>query len=43
MDAIAAELKISQQAMSKLEKKEKIENETLEKISKVLGVSYQCG
>ena len=37
-EAIAAELKISQQAMSKLEKKEKIENETLEKISKVLGI-----
>ena len=37
-EAIAAELNVSQQAMSKLEQKEKIENETLEKISKVLGI-----
>ena len=37
-ETVAAELNISQQAMSKIEQKEKIEDETLEKISKVLGV-----
>jgi len=40
-DVIATELKISQQAMSKLEKKEVISDETLEKISKVLGVPFE--
>ena len=35
-EAIAVELNITQQAMSKLERKEQIEDETLERISKVL-------
>jgi len=37
-DTIATELNISQQSWSLLEKKEIIEDETLEKISKVLGI-----
>lgn len=38
-DALAAELGISQQAVSKLEQSEEIEESTLEKVAKVLGVS----
>ncbi|GHT34083.1 transcriptional regulator [Bacteroidia bacterium] len=38
-DTIAAELNISQQAMSKLEQKEMIDDEVLERISNVLGIS----
>lgn len=37
-EALAAELGISQQAISKLEQSEKIEEEVLEKVAKVLGV-----
>ena len=37
-DSIALELNISQQAASKLEQKDEIDDETLEKVSKVLGV-----
>lgn len=40
-DALAAELGISQQAVSKLEQSEEIEDSTLEKIAKVLGVSAE--
>ena len=38
-EALAAELGISQQAISKLEQSEDIEDSTLEKIAKVLGVT----
>ena len=38
-EALAAELGISQQAISKLEQSEEIEDSTLEKIAKVLGVT----
>ncbi len=38
-EALALELGISQQAISKLEQSEKIEEEVLEKIAKVLGVT----
>ena len=38
-DALAAELGISQQAVSKLEQSEEIEDSTLEKVAKVLCVS----
>lgn len=38
-EALAAELGISQQAISKLEQSEEIEDSTLEKVAKVLGVS----
>lgn len=38
-DALAAQLGISQQAISKLEQSEVIEDETLEKVAKALGVS----
>jgi transcriptional regulator with XRE-family HTH domain len=38
-DALAAELGISQQAISKIEQSEKLEGETLEKVAKVLGIS----
>lgn len=37
-ESIALELSISQQAMSKLEQKDEIDDETLEKISNVLGI-----
>ncbi|WAC41053.1 helix-turn-helix domain-containing protein [Pedobacter sp. SL55] len=40
-DALAAELGISQQAVSKLEQSEEIEDSTLEKVAKVLGVSAE--
>ena len=38
-DTLAAELGISQQAVSKLEQSEEIEESTLEKVAKALGVS----
>ncbi|MNK70978.1 helix-turn-helix protein [compost metagenome] len=38
-DALAAELGISQQAVSKLEQSEEIEESTLEKVAKVLGLT----
>jgi transcriptional regulator with XRE-family HTH domain len=38
-DALAAELGISQQAVSKIEQSEKIEDEVLEKIAKALGTN----
>ncbi len=38
-DALAAELGISQQAVSKLEQSEEIEDSTLEKVAKVLGLT----
>ena len=38
-DAIAIELGISQQAVSKLEQSETIEDDVLEKIAKVLGLT----
>lgn len=41
-DALATELGISQQAISKLEQSEEIEELTLEKIAKVLGVSAEA-
>lgn len=41
-DALATELGISQQAVSKLEQSETIEDEVLEKIAKVLGVSAEA-
>jgi transcriptional regulator with XRE-family HTH domain len=37
-DTVAVELNISQQAMSKLEQKDMIDDEVLEKVSKVLGI-----
>lgn len=40
-DALATELGISQQAVSKLEQSEDIENSTLEKIAKILGVNSE--
>lgn len=40
-EALAAELGISQQAISKLEQSEEIEDSTLEKVAKVLGVSAE--
>lgn len=41
-DALAAELGISQQAVSKIEQSEEIEDSTLEKVAKVLGVSAEA-
>ena len=41
-EALAAELGISQQAISKLEQSEVIEDSTLEKVAKVLGVSAEA-
>jgi transcriptional regulator with XRE-family HTH domain len=41
-DAIAAELNITQQAASNLEKKEQINDEILEKVSKVLKVPVEA-
>ena len=41
-EALAAELGISQQAVSKMEQSEKIEEEVLEKIAKVLGVTVDA-
>lgn len=41
-EALAAELGISQQAISKLEQSEEIEDSTLEKVAKVLGVSAEA-
>ncbi|RZJ80002.1 MAG: XRE family transcriptional regulator [Flavobacterium sp.] len=38
-EALAAELGISQQAISKLEQSEEIEDSTLEKVAKVLGLT----
>ena len=38
-DTLAAELGISQQAVSKLEQSEEIEDSTLEKVAKALGVT----
>ena len=40
-DVLAAELGISQQAISRIEQSEKIEDEVLEKIAKSLGVSAE--
>jgi transcriptional regulator with XRE-family HTH domain len=40
-EALALELGISQQAVSKLEQSEKVEEEVLEKIAKVLGVTAE--
>ncbi|MDQ1142428.1 helix-turn-helix domain-containing protein [Pedobacter agri] len=40
-EALAAELGISQQAISKLEQSEGIEDSTLEKVAKVLGVTAE--
>ncbi|MCL2649553.1 MAG: helix-turn-helix domain-containing protein [Candidatus Azobacteroides sp.] len=40
-EAIAIELNITQQAMSKLERKEQIEDEILEKVAKVLKVPVE--
>jgi len=40
-DALAAELGISQQAVSKLEQSEEIEDSTLEKVAKALGVTSE--
>ncbi|RYD96076.1 MAG: XRE family transcriptional regulator [Sphingobacteriales bacterium] len=41
-EALAAELGISQQAISKLEQSAEIEDSTLEKVAKVLGVSAEA-
>ena len=41
-EALAAELGISQQSVSSLEKSEHIEDEKLEKVAKVLGVSKEA-
>ncbi|WP_158829352.1 helix-turn-helix domain-containing protein [Mucilaginibacter lacusdianchii] len=41
-DALAAELGITQQAISKLEQSETVEDETLEKVAKVLGVTAEA-
>ncbi|POY36271.1 transcriptional regulator [Solitalea longa] len=41
-EALAAELGISQQAVSKIEQSEIIEDEALEKISKILGVTSEA-
>jgi transcriptional regulator with XRE-family HTH domain len=41
-ETLAAELGISQQAISKLEQSEEIEDSTLEKIAKVLGVTAEA-
>jgi len=41
-ESLATELGISQQAISKLEQSEEIEDSTLEKIAKVLGVSAEA-
>ena len=40
-ESLATELGISQQAISKLEQSEEIEDSTLEKVAKVLGVSAE--
>lgn len=41
-EALAAELGISQQAVSKIEQSENVEDEALEKIAKVLGVNSEA-
>ena len=41
-EALATELGVSQQAISKIEQSEEIEDSTLEKIANVLGVSAQA-
>ena len=41
-EVLAAELGISQQAVSKIEQSESVEDEALEKIAKVLGVNSQA-
>ncbi|WP_293308082.1 helix-turn-helix domain-containing protein [Pedobacter sp. UBA5917] len=41
-EALATELGISQQAISKLEQSEEIEDSTLEKVAKVLGVTKEA-
>ncbi|MDY0903889.1 helix-turn-helix transcriptional regulator [Pedobacter sp. CFBP9032] len=41
-ESLATELGISQQAISKLEQSEEIEDSTLEKVAKVLGVSAEA-
>jgi len=41
-EALAAELGISQQAVSKIEQSAEVESEALEKIAKVLGVSSEA-
>ncbi|MBU0696049.1 MAG: helix-turn-helix domain-containing protein [Bacteroidetes bacterium] len=41
-EALALELGISQQAVSKLEQSEKVEEEVLEKIAKALGVTAEA-
>jgi len=41
-DYLAMELGISQQAISKIEQSEEVEDSTLEKISKILGVSSEA-
>lgn len=40
-EALALELGISQQAVSKLEQSEKVEDEVLEKIAKALGITVE--
>lgn len=41
-EALAAELGISQQAVSKIEQSENVEDEALEKIAKILGVNSEA-
>lgn len=41
-DAIAAELGISQQQVSRIEQSEKVDNDTLHKIADILGVSAEA-
>jgi len=41
-DALAANLGVTQQAISKLEQSENVEDETLEKVAKILGVSPEA-
>ncbi|WP_131539691.1 helix-turn-helix domain-containing protein [Pedobacter nototheniae] len=41
-DALAIELGVSQQTISKIEQSEEVEDSTLEKIAKVLGVSVEA-
>lgn len=41
-DALAAELGISQQAISKIEQSENVDDEVLERVSKVLGVPVEA-
>lgn len=41
-DALAAELGVSQQAISKLEQSEEVEDSTLEKIANALGITVEA-